>query len=291
LQAIKLVLFTQAILHHSFKTMEKLSVIIITFNEEKNIERCLLSLQDVADEIIISDSYSTDRTEEICKQFDVKFYQQEWAGYSAQKNNANNLATNNLIFSIDADEALSEKLKLSIKEIKLSAKKGSAYKINRLTNYCGNWIHHCGWYPDTKLRIWYKNEGSWEGELHEKIVFENEPQTSILNGDLLHYSYYTLDDHYKQVEKFTDIAAKDYFDKNKKVSLLKIWLSPVFKFIRDYFFLLGFLDGKSGFRISYISAGANFKKYNKLRKMHQLANVKIQNDAQKIMELRCRSRK
>ncbi len=245
--------------------MEKLSVIIITYNEEKNIGRCLESLQDIADEIIISDSFSTDNTENICNGYNVRFFKRKWEGYSIQKNNANNLASNKLIFSIDADEAPSKELIKSIKEIKNTAKPGTAYEVKRLTNYCGTWIHHCGWYPDTKLRIWFKDEGKWEGELHEKIIFKKAPNIITLNGDLLHYSYYTLDDHHKQVEKFTNIAAEDYFNRNKKVSTIKLWFSPVVKFIRDYFILLGFLDGKSGFRISYISAGATFKKYNKLR--------------------------
>ena len=271
-------------------TMEKLSVVIITFNEERNIGRCLESLQDIADEIIVSDSFSTDRTEEICKEFGVKFYNRKWEGYSKQKNNANNLASNNLIFSIDADEALSEKLKKSIAEIKLSAKANTAFKINRLTNYCGKWIHHCGWYPDTKLRIWFKDEGEWEGELHEKLVFDNEPQTSTLDGDLLHYSYYTLEDHHKQVEKFTNIAAQDYFDRNKKVTLIKLWLSPVVKFVRDYFLKLGFLDGRSGFRICYISAGATYLKYKKLRVLNQESRIKIDIAGGELEESRCKTR-
>lgn len=270
--------------------MEKLSVVIITFNEEQNIRRCLKSIQGIADEIIVSDSFSTDRTEEICKQFDVKFFQSKWLGYSGQKNAANNLATNNLIFSIDADEALSEKLKEEISRIKLSAIKTTAFKVNRLTNYCGKWIHYCGWYPDTKLRIWFKNEGKWEGELHEKLVFGREPKTLTLDGDLLHYSYYTLDDHYKQVEKFTNIAAKDYFERNKKVSLIKLWLSPVVKFVRDYFLKLGFLDGKSGYRICYISAGATYLKYKKLRELIESKKIKLQDAAIKMEQSRCKSR-
>jgi len=271
--------------------MEKLSVVIITFNEERNIGRCLESLQDIADEIIVSDSFSTDRTEEICKQFDVKFHQSEWLGYSGQKNAANNLASNNLVFSIDADEALSEKLKKSIAEIKLSAKANTAFKINRLTNYCGKWIHHCGWYPDTKLRIWFKDEGKWEGELHEKLMFDNEPQTSTLDGDLLHYSYYTLEDHHKQVEKFTNIAAQDYFDRNKKVTLIKLWLSPVVKFVRDYILKHGFLDGKSGFRICYISAGATYLKYSKLRLIIKKEKKKLDDAGIELDASKCKKQK
>lgn len=247
--------------------MVKLSVVIITYNEEKNIKRCLESVQYIADEIIVLDSFSTDKTEKICKEFDVKFYQISWLGYSIQKNAANKLASNNLLLSIDADEALSEKLKKSIADIKLTAKETTAYKINRLTNYCGKWINHCGWYPDTKLRIWFRGEGEWQGELHENVVFKNPPNTIHLNGDLLHYSYYTVDDHYKQVEKFSDIAARAYFEKGKNVTLLKLWFSPGVKFVRDYVFLLGFMDGITGIRVCYMSGLSTYMKYLKLRRL------------------------
>ncbi len=247
--------------------MEKLSVIIITFNEERNIRRCLESVKDIADEIIVSDSFSTDNTEAICKEYDVSFHKRSWQGYSKQKNIANKLASNDLIFSIDADEAVSEELKKSIEEIKLKPLKKITYEVKRLTNYCGKWIKHCGWYPDTKLRIWNRNEGEWQGELHEVIVFKENPKTILLKGDLLHYSYYNLEDHRNQVMKFTDIAAKEYFENGKNVSFIKLWFSPVFRFIRDYFFLLGFLDGKEGLRICYMSAGATYQKYSKLSKL------------------------
>jgi len=140
------------------------------------------------------------------------------------------------------------------------------------------------------LRIWFKDEGKWEGELHEKLVFDNEPQTSTLDGDLLHYSYYTLEDHHKQVEKFTNIAAQDYFDRNKKVTLIKLWLSPVVKFVRDYFLKLGFLDGRSGFRICYISAGATYLKYKKLRVLNQESRIKIDIAGGELEESRCKTR-
>jgi len=247
--------------------MKKISVVIITFNEERNIHRCLESVLPVADEIVVVDSLSTDRTEQICSEFDVCFVKQEFLGYIEQKNFALQFAKNDYVLSLDADEALSENLKSSILEAKNNFS-AQGYTMNRLTNYCGKWVRHCGWYPDRKLRLFNKNLGRWGGiNPHDKFLFDKNEQIQHLQGELLHYSYYTLNDHYEQVEKFTDIAAKAYFEKGKKVTLLKLWFSPIVKFIRDYIFLLGFLDGLTGLRICYISAGATHKKYWKLKKM------------------------
>ncbi len=250
--------------------MEKISAVIITYNEERNIERCIKSLQDVVDEIIVIDSYSTDSTEEICKNLNVKFIQTQWLGYSDTKNYGNSLTANNYIFSIDADEALSEELKSEILIIKHSEKLSDAYYVNRLTNYCGSWIHHCGWYPDTKLRLWNKQKGKWQGDIHEEVVMNENSTTSKLNGNLLHYSYYSIYQHLAQVNKFTDLTAQDAFNKGKKASLIKIIFRPVIKFKRDYFLKLGLLDGYHGFIICAISAFATFVKYLKLRELNKL---------------------
>lgn len=245
--------------------MEKLSVVIITYNEERNIRRCLESVKQVADEIIVVDSLSTDATKEICTEFDVVFIEQKFLGYIEQKNHALTHAKYDYVLSLDADEALSDILENSILRVK-EGYSVAGYSMNRLTNYCGKWVHHCGWYPDRKLRLFNRKLGNWGGiNPHDEFFFKEKEKTIHLEGDLLHYSYYTLSDHHKQVDRFTDIAADAYFENGKKVSLLKLWLSPVVKFIRDYFFQLGFLDGATGFRISYVSAGATYKKYRKLR--------------------------
>ena len=166
-----------------------ISAVIITKNEERNIRRCLESVKDVVDEIVVVDSLSTDATEEICRGYNVKFVKQQWLGYSDQKNYANGLASNDWILSIDADEQLSEELKTSINEIKKNdISEDKVFSMNRLTNYCGKWIRHCGWYPDKKIRIWNRNVGSWSGEIHETIVFSAKTNEILLEGDLLHYS-------------------------------------------------------------------------------------------------------
>lgn len=254
--------------------MIKISAVIITFNEERNIERCINSLKGVVDEIIVVDSFSKDKTKDICNVMGVAFYQTKWEGYAATKNYGNNLANYSYILSIDADEALSETLKKEILAFKNTNTLHDAYRLNRLTNYCGNWIHHCGWYPDTKLRLWNKQKGKWEGNIHEEVVMENNSSVASFNGDLLHYSYYSIQQHINQANKFTDLTAMEALKKGKKASILKIIFSSCVKFIRDYFFKLGFLDGYHGFVICKISAFATYLKYTKLRELQKLDNSK-----------------
>lgn len=249
--------------------MTRISAVIITLNEERNIERCILSLQDIADEIIVIDSFSNDKTQEICKNHVVKFIQTKWLGYSETKNYGNNLATYDYILSIDADEALSEELKKEILLIKQSEKIEDAYFMKRLTNYCGSWIHHCGWYPDKKLRLWNKQKGKWEGNIHEEVKMQADAGISDLKSDLLHYSYYSIQQHINQANKFTDLTASEAFKNAKKSSLFKIIFNPIVKFIKDYFIKLGFLDGYHGFIICVISSFATFMKYIKLRELYK----------------------
>lgn len=246
---------------------EKLSAVIITFNEEQNIDRCLKSIKNIADEIIVLDSFSTDKTEEICSKYNVIFHQQKWLGYSKQKNLANSFANNNLVFSIDADEALSDELENSIVEIKNTIKPNQTYSVNRLTNYCGKWINYSGWYPDNKLRIWFKNEGEWQGELHEEVIFKQQIKETPLKGDLQHYSYYTINQHIAQINSFTDIGAQEAFKKDKKANLFIAMYKSIWKFKRDYIFKFGFLDGYYGFIICKLSSQATFIKYLKLREL------------------------
>lgn len=249
--------------------IKPLSVVIITFNEEKNIRRCIESVLTVADEIIVVDSFSTDKTKDICLEMGVKFIENKFEGHIEQKNFAITQATYPHILSLDADEALNEQLTDSILAIKKHWV-SDGYYMNRLTNYCGKWVKHCGWYPDKKLRLWDSRKGKWGGtNPHDKFEMYNGDETTIhIKGDILHYSYYSLEQHYKQVEYFTEILAKAQYAQGKRASLLKNYLSPVFGFIRNYIFKLGFLDGKVGFTICRISAFATFVKYKKIRLLH-----------------------
>jgi glycosyltransferase involved in cell wall biosynthesis len=246
--------------------MIPLSAVIITFNEEKNIGRCIDSLAGIADDIVIVDSFSTDKTEEICRSKGVRFVQHVFEGHIQQKNWAITQATHKHILSLDADEALDEILKKSILDIKQNWKK-EGYYMNRLTNYCGKWIKHCGWYPDKKLRLWDSTKGHWTGiNPHDKYeLHSGDAHTAHLKGDILHYSFYTVEQHLKQVDYFTNISSKALFEKGKKANGLQLLINPAVKFFRDYIFKLGFLDGYYGFIVCKISAKATYLKYAKLK--------------------------
>ncbi|MDF2448911.1 MAG: putative glucosyl-3-phosphoglycerate synthase [Bacteroidota bacterium] len=228
------------------------------------------SVKDVADEIVVLDSFSKDKTEEICKSHGVKFYQHVFDGHIQQKNRAITYATYHHVLSLDADEALDDTLKKSILEVKLNWTH-DGYYMNRLTNYCGHWVKHCNWYPDKKLRLWDCRKGSWTGiNPHDKYeLTDGDTNTTHLKGDILHYSYYTIEDHYKQVEYFTNIASKAYVDAGKKAPLFKLLANPIAKFIDHYILHLGFLDGKAGYSISKISAFATYLKYKKIRDLYK----------------------
>ena len=247
----------------------KISAVIITYNEEKNIGRCITSLEGIADEILVLDSFSSDDTEQICRDKGITFIQRAWQGYSESKNYANSQATYDYILSLDADEALSEDLQSSILQMKKDTPL-DGYYMNRLTNYCGQWIHHCGWYPDQKLRLWNRGKGSWQGLIHESVSLEAGSNTTILDGDLLHYSFTSIHDHIMTADKFSRIAAEIAFKNGKKANLLTdIIINPLFTFFRKYFLQLGILDGYYGYIICRMSAFANFLKYSKIRELHR----------------------
>lgn len=244
----------------------KISATIITLNEEDKIRQCLESIKDVADEIVVVDSLSTDNTKSICEEYGVKFIEQKWLGYSEQKNLANKIATYDWILSIDADEVLSDELKKSILEIKnTDTDTDIVFSFNRLNNYCGKWIHHGGFYPDKKIRIWNRNIGKWEGIVHEVIKFSSIVKEKLLKGDLLHYSYNKPEDFEKQVFKFAELRAQHYYDKGKKNARLLKVVSPIYFFIQHYLIRLGFLDGKEGFIMCKVAAKATKHKYEKLQ--------------------------
>ena len=249
----------------------KLTGVIITFNEERNIERCLKSLKNVCDEIIVLDSFSTDRTEEICRMHEVRFLQHKFDGHIQQKNRALQLAETDWILSLDADEALTQELSASILNLK-QHQKYQAYSFNRLTNYCGHWVKHCGWYPDAKTRLVKKETAIWTGvNPHDRLEPMNKTEIGHLQGDLLHYSYYTKEDHFKQIDYFGNIASKELFVQGKNISVPMLYLKVLNQFLKSYCIKLGILDGKTGFLISTRSAYATYVKYSKLRSLnHQV---------------------
>lgn len=247
--------------------MIKLSAVIITFNEERNIERCIRSVQGIADEVLVVDSLSTDRTVEIAESLGARVIHQKFLGHIQQKNFALAEATFDHCISLDADEALDETLQKSV----LAAKSNfecDGYSMNRLTNYCGQWIKHCGWYPDTKLRLVNKKLGAWKGvNPHDRYELQTGSKIQHLKGDLLHYSFYTIDEHKRQIEKFTDISAKAKFEAGIRSSWTKVIVKSIAKFIKSYILKRGFLDGYYGWVICTQSTRATYLKYYKLLKL------------------------
>lgn len=207
--------------------MTPISAVIITFNEERNIAPCLESLAGVADEIIVVDSFSTDATAEICRSYNVNFVQHPFENYADQKNFGNSLAQHAFILSLDADEVLSDTLKESVLKWKKSGS-NKAMQVYRLTNYCGKWIKHCGWYPDAKYRLFDKSKARWAGEkVHEFLDIDAEVPKGKLDGDLLHYSYHSIRQHIDTINKYSELKAEIMFENGKSVSLIKILIDRI----------------------------------------------------------------
>ncbi|MGE4287804.1 MAG: glycosyltransferase family 2 protein [Salinivirgaceae bacterium] len=247
--------------------MIKLSVVIITLNEEKNIARCIKSVTPIADEILVVDSYSSDNTKTICNELGVTFMEHPFDNFVAQKNFADQSARYNHILSIDADEELSTDLLASIKKVKENFT-ADAYEFNRLNNYCGKWIKHSGWYPDRKLRLYDRTKGHWGGvKIHEKIEMQAGSAIAFLKGDLLHYTFTSVKQHMDTINRFTTMTAEERILKGKKTSWVRIAFKPLIKFISLYFFKFGFLDGFYGFVVCKNSAHATFLKEVKVKEL------------------------
>lgn len=257
--------------------MDKISCVIITFNEEKYIENCIQSVLGIADEIVIVDSYSTDKTKNICERYNVRFIENSFEGFTTQKNFANNQANYDYVLSLDADEILSKELKLSIIEAKKNLTLVDGYSFNRLNNYCGKWIRFSNWYPDSKIRLYNRKKSKWKGEnnLHEKIVLENPESHKHLKGDLLHWAYESINEHYLKIQGYTNIASRNSYQRNpnKKIGFLKLVLNPFWKFLKNYIFKKGFLDGQEGFFICCFASFGTFLKYVKIIEL-QKKNIK-----------------
>jgi glycosyltransferase involved in cell wall biosynthesis len=253
--------------------MIKLSVAIITLNEEKNLERCLKSVSRIADEVVIVDSFSTDATLSIAAKYDARIIQHVFEGFVRQKNIASEVTTYNWVLSIDADEVISPELEQGILSVKANPRH-QVYRLSRLTNYCGKWIKHSGWYPDKKIRLFDKSMGEWTGDMiHEKWQ-PNDSNITIgeLKGNLLHYSFYTISDHVKKIEKYTEMSARAAATRGKSCSMLKIMVVPKWNFFINYIVRLGFLDGYYGFIVCSLTSLESRIKYAKTRQYAKWRN-------------------
>jgi glycosyltransferase involved in cell wall biosynthesis len=249
-----------------------ITAVIITKNEEKNIERCILSLAEVVDEVLVVDSGSTDKTLAISRELGASILESQWLGYAKTKNLGNTAAKNDFILSIDADEVISPALKKSILRQKKSGLEG-IYSFNRLTNYCGKWIKHSGWYPDVKVRIFNKRDVHWTGDfVHEILLLPEELKIKHLPGDLLHYSYNSKADHIARTKKYADLSAEKMFHASQSFGSLKPFISGTAKFIKMYVLKRGFLDGSLGLQIAKISAQGVHSKYRTLAEIKARKN-------------------
>ena len=257
------------ILQTGHTAVSQLSVVIIAFNEEKNIGRCIDSVRKIADEIIVLDSFSTDGTVDIARSKGAIVKQERFRGYVEQKNRALQLSSHNYVLSLDADEALDQELANSI----LAAKKEfavQAYQMNRCANYCGRFIRHGLWYPDRKIRLFDKRVARWGGtNPHDRIELDGKMPVKRLKGNILHYSYNNIEEHILQNNHFSTISARTMYEKGVRTNWLKMLVSPFWAFVNGYILRAGFMDGFYGFVIAVNTSHYTFLKYVKLRRMHR----------------------
>jgi glycosyltransferase involved in cell wall biosynthesis len=245
--------------------MNRLSACIITLDEEHNLPRALASLKEIADEIIVVDSGSTDRTQIIAREHGGVVFERTWTNYSEQKNFAAECAGNDWILSLDADEELSSALQTSLLEWKKHEPKFSVYEVARKTWYLGAWIKHSGWYPDFQRRLYRRETAKFSGIIHEALRFEGQP--GRLLGDLLHYTVRSFAEHEAKVEQYTTLAAQQLFYAGKRNWKAAMWLATPWSWSQNYFLRGGFLDGYRGALISQMAARSVRLKYAKLGKL------------------------
>ena len=234
--------------------MTPISAIIITLNEEDRIGETVSSVQ-FCDEVIVVDSGSQDRTREVAAAEGARVILREWADYADQKNFAAGCARNDWVLSVDADERPSERLKAEILHWQREGTVDgcAAYSMPRLAEYLGRWIRHSGWYPDRKIRLYDRRRAHWEGEfVHEGVAVEGP--VGRFGGDLLHFPYRSLDDHYRRIERYTALAAQAAASRGRRFSPLRTALGPPAFFLKSFLLQGGFLDGWRGLRIAYMGA-------------------------------------
>jgi glycosyltransferase involved in cell wall biosynthesis len=245
--------------------MNRISACLITLNEEHNLPRVLASLSSIADEIVIVDSGSTDRTEEIARAHGAGFHFRQWTNYAEQKNHAASLAKMGWILSLDADEELSSALQSAILDWKKRSPHFDAYEVARKTWYLGGWIKHSGWYPDFKKRLYRKEAANFAGSLHETLQVSGS--CGRLAGDMLHYTVRDFAEHQANVERYSTLAAEKMFQEGKRHWRGAVWFATPWSFFQNFVLRGGFLDGYRGALISHMAARSVRLKYRKLGKL------------------------
>jgi len=243
---------------------EIISACITVGNEEANIRRCLESVKWV-DEIVVVDSFSTDQTPAICRDYTELVFQHRWLGYIGQKNLIKDLATGTWILFVDADEEVSAQLRDEILEELDSgrADQFSGYEFPRMVRFLGRWIRHGDWYPDIKLRLVRKAKGHCGGkEPHDRMIVDGAVKR--LKGVVHHYTYNGINDQLDTMNRFSSISARTQYQEGRKLRISDMALRPIWRFVRCYFVKGGFLDGLPGLIIAMTASYAVFAKYAKL---------------------------
>jgi glycosyltransferase involved in cell wall biosynthesis len=255
--------------------MDRISAVLITKNEARNVERCLASLAPVVDEIVVVDDQSTDGTPALCEGLGARVVQQAWLGFGPQKNFANGLAQHDWILSIDADEALDPSLQASLTAAKARGLRG-AYEVSRLNSYYGKFIRHGLEYPDRKIRLFPKAGSAWNGSLvHEALEFATPLPVTRLDGHLLHYTYARVEEHVAKANRYTTLAAEDAFRRGVSPSLGSLLGSPLAVFLKAYLLRRGLLDGLHGLVLAVLHANATFLKKAKLWDLHRASRAAV----------------
>jgi glycosyltransferase involved in cell wall biosynthesis len=251
--------------------MPPLTAILIAHNEELDLPRALASLAGIADEIILVDSGSTDRTCDIAREFGARVYARKLDSLAKQKNYAASFASNDWLLSIDCDEELSPELRSSLLAWKQEIPDKAGYDFSRLTSYLGAWIKHSGWYPDYKLKLYHRDHGKFVNVLHEDVKLDGP--VGRLNGHLLHYTVRNIAEHQAKLDVFSTIAAEDMFARGRKAWRATMIFAPPWTFLQRLVFQLGVLDGRRGWLIAWLSAKYIYLKYSKLGQL--LAGEKL----------------
>ena len=240
----------------------KLSIYMITYNNERTVEKALRSIQ-WADEIVVVDSFSVDRTVEICRQFTDKVFQRKWPGHQDQYQYAADLTLHPWIMFVDADEEIPQELAEEIRrELSTEKQDLDGFIAYRRTYYLGRWIRHGGWVPDCEIRLYRREKGRWQGGLHAKVAVDGK--VGSLKNPYLHDTYRDISDQIQTIDRYSRIAAEDSLRSGGKFSLMKLVLHPPVRFFKEYLFKGGFRDGIPGLIIIVATMFYVFIKYAKL---------------------------
>lgn len=270
---------------------ELLSAFVICFNEEDNVQACLESLS-FCDEIVVIDSFSTDQTVEIARNFGATVIERKWQGFRDQKSFGLSQVSHQWVLNIDADERVTPELRLSIEHVlrgDFSFVQGPeqgpeqsdrpeeivGFYANRVVYYLGRWWRNGGWYPEYRLRLFRKNSVTWGGiDPHEKPIPQGK--TARLVGELEHYTYRNMDEQFQRLDKYSSVAAKEEFRLGRKFSLRQLFLNPILRFVKFYVLKKGYREGVAGLIVAVAEGYYTFMKYAKLWELHFEAQRKNQ---------------